>query len=209
MGKSAPAVPVRTPGAGSVGLLQNHSRRTDGSRETRVPRAFRRRLISAVAIIDGIDEPVPPGIAPGLENLSNQWTKAGGAPRSFAHARTGNDHGGGRPQRLRENHPAESCGRHGFSNIGRGTHRWPRHQFAKRGGVDGAAANAYRICVSIFSITAGADHAGECRASAAARHSPAWSAPAVIEKIETQIRYAFAAAPSTPPRLANWWRGHR
>src|SRR5260370_18159643 len=115
MGESRRTVSVGTRGAGPADLLQNHPWRTVWrTRETAVRSAFRRRLIRAVAIMVGIDEPVPPGIAPGFENLSNQWTEAGGAPRSFAYARTGNSHGGGRPRRLRENPPPEPFGRERF-----------------------------------------------------------------------------------------------
>src|SRR5207244_3089671 len=153
MGESARAVSGWAPGACAAGLLQDHSWRTSRrTREAAVARAFRRSLIRAAAIIVGIDEHVPPVIAPGFENLSNQWTEAGSAARGFSYARTGNSHGGGWPQRLRENHAAESSRRDGFSDIGRGAHRRPRHQFVERRGADGTAAYANRICVSILSI---------------------------------------------------------
>src|SRR5579859_216061 len=175
MGQSARAVSVRAARPGPVGLLPDHPWRRWRTREAAIPRTFRRRLIRAAAIIVCIDEPVPPGIAPGFENLSNQWTEAGGTARGFSYARIGNSHGGGRPKRLRENHAAESSGRNGFSDIGRGAYRRPRHRFTKRRRTDGAAANAYRICVSILSTTTGADGPGECRTAVAAgrRHRSA------------------------------------
>ena len=84
----------------------------------------------------------PPRAPQRFQNLS-RWRAAGRGPaRHLPHRGSGNHHGAPGPQRLRQDDPAEPCGRDGLSFGGRSPDRRPRHFVAVGIRSDGAAPHA-------------------------------------------------------------------
>src|SRR5579864_1664592 len=119
MAEGTRAISVRPAGTGGALFLQDRSRWHCRRQRKAAPRSAPGDVVDpSTAIMVGIDEPAPPGIAPGFEDISDQWTEAGSSPGGVACVRGRHDYGAGGPQRMREDDAIESRRRHGFPDVG-------------------------------------------------------------------------------------------
>src|SRR5690348_7945140 len=119
MAEGTRAISVRPAGTGGALFLQDLSRRDRRRQRKAAARSAPGDVVEpSTAIIVDIDEPAPPGIAPGFEDISDQWTETGSSPGGVACIRRRHHYGAGGTQRMREDHAIESRGCHGFPDVG-------------------------------------------------------------------------------------------